>query len=213
MDRAVPKTGSEEIQLYMRTYYSLLRSSHPVQIETLEDSHMAMESSLHIHARELAPDVSALVYSSLRLPACMVDVDLVLLGPIERPFIDDGSIDIRSWERVYAPGRRRRVHFNGRNALGVFIASRSDIDDLVPTLTAYQIEWNKLHILLQGVRPFLEQNRNRRDELTDEETSMLAQEIHAAAADVRRLCVVWGERFIDTLYKIVSSPKDIHMQM
>ncbi|MBZ0289539.1 MAG: hypothetical protein K8I30_18095, partial [Anaerolineae bacterium] len=103
MDRTVPKTGSEEIILYMRTYYSLLRSSHPVQIETLEESHMAMESSLHIQARDLAPDVSALVYSSLRLPDCMVDVDLVLIGQIERSFIDDGYTDIRTWERVYAP--------------------------------------------------------------------------------------------------------------
>jgi len=90
MDRTVPKTGSEEIILYMRTYYSLLRSSHPVQIETLEESHMAMESSLHIKASALEPDVSALVYSSLRLPDCMVDVDLVLIGQIERSFIDDG---------------------------------------------------------------------------------------------------------------------------
>jgi hypothetical protein len=213
MDRTVPKTGSEEIILYMRTYYSLLRSSHPVQIETLEESHMAMESSLHIQARALAPDVSALVYSSLRLPDCMVDVDLVLIGQIERSFIDDGYTEIRSWERVYAPGRRRRVHFNGRNALGVFIASRSDIDDLVPTLTAYQIEWNKLHILLQGVRAFLEQNRERSGDLTDEEIAMLAAEIHSTPDDVWRLGVVWGDRFIETLYKMSLARKDIRMQM
>jgi len=213
MDRTVPKTGSEEIQLYMRTYYSLLRSSHPIQIETLEESHMAMESSLHVKARSLAPDISALVYSSLRLPDCMVDVELVLIGQIERSFIEDGYTDIRNWERVYAPGRRRRVHFNGKNALGVFIASRSDIDDLVPTLTAYQIEWNKLHILLQGVRSFLEHSRERKGELMDAEIDMLATELHAPPDDVSRLGVVWGDRFFETLYKISSARKDIHMQM
>src|SRR4030095_13443269 len=159
------------------------------------------------------PDVSALVYSSLRLPDCMVDVDLVLIGQIERSFIDDGYTDIRNWERVYAPARRRRLHFNGKNALGVFIASPSDIDDLVPTLTAYQIEWNKLHMLLQGVRVFLEQNRERRGDLTDPEIQMLATEIHSTPDDVWRLCVVWGDRFIETLYKISLARKDLRMQM
>jgi hypothetical protein len=59
MDRTVPKTGSEEIELYMRTYYSLLRSTHTVQIETLVETHMAMESSLHVGARSPEPDAAA----------------------------------------------------------------------------------------------------------------------------------------------------------
>ena len=29
--------------------------------------------------------------------------------------------------------------------MACFIASRSDIDDVIPILTAYQIEWNKIH--------------------------------------------------------------------
>src|SRR5512145_536819 len=152
MDRTVPKTGSEEIELYMRTYYSLLRSSHMIQIETLEESHMAMASSLHIKAHDPEPDVSALVYSSLRLPDCMVDVRDVLIGQVERSFSEAGY-DISAWQRVTAPGRRRRVLYDSQQTLAVFIASRSDIDDLVPTLTAYQIEWNKLHWLLHGEIP------------------------------------------------------------
>src|SRR5262249_39613784 len=151
--------------------------------------------------------------SSLRLPDCMVDVDLVMIGQIERSFVDAGYTDIRSWERVFAPGRRRRVHFNGSHALAVFIASRLDIDDLIPTLTAYQIEWNKLHALLQGIRPFLEQNRDRRADLPDSDVEMLAIELHMPPDGVRRLGVVWGERFIETLYKISSARKDIHLQM
>src|SRR5687767_15706084 len=62
MDRTVPKTGSEEIELYMRTYYSLLRSTHTIQIETLVETHMAIESSLHVNARNPYPDASALTY-------------------------------------------------------------------------------------------------------------------------------------------------------
>ena len=30
-----------------------------------------------------------------------------------------------------------------------YIASRSDIEDVIPALTAYQIEWNKMNLLLQ----------------------------------------------------------------
>src|SRR5512139_2052853 len=106
MDRTVPKTGSEEIELYMRTYYSLLRSTHPIQLETLVESHLAMASSLHIEARNLQPDISALVYTSLRLPECMVDVEQVLIGQIERSFVEAGYTNINEWQRVQAPGRR-----------------------------------------------------------------------------------------------------------
>jgi hypothetical protein len=214
MDRTVPKTGSEEIQLYMRTYYSLLRSTHTIQIETLVESHMAMESSLHIMARSAEPDISALVYSSLRLPECMIDVDHVLIGQIERSFTEAGH-NVGDWNRVYAPGRRRRVHFDGDHRLGVFIASRSDIDDIVPTLTAYQIEWNKLHILLQGevAKLFLRQNHQRATRLTEGELDILAMALRTDKDDLRRLEVVWGERFIETLYKVGNTRKQIGLRL
>ncbi len=213
MDRTVPKMGSEEIQLYMRTYYSLLRSSHLIQIETLIESHAAVESSLHVGAREMQPDISALVYASLRLPDCMVDVRQVLIGQIERSFIEAGYHDLREWQRVYAPGRRRRVQFNGKDALAVFIASRSDIDDLVPTLTAYQIEWNKLHVMLQGddVRATLEKRRWQK--LGKKGFSLIAEALQIAEDELRRLEVVWGERFVETLYKIAAGRKQIGLQM
>ena len=88
MDRTIPQTGGEEIKLYMRTYYSLLRSTDTIQIETLVESHMAMESSLHVKARGLEPDVAALTYSSLRLPAVMLEVDHILIGQIEKSFVE-----------------------------------------------------------------------------------------------------------------------------
>ncbi|MCK5316707.1 MAG: hypothetical protein KAJ55_02270, partial [Anaerolineales bacterium] len=80
MDRTVPRTGSEEIELYMRTYYSLLRSTMDVRVRSLEEVHTNMGSSLHPDARSEAPDTSALIYSSLRLPPCIVDVERVVLG-------------------------------------------------------------------------------------------------------------------------------------
>ena len=40
MERTVPTTSSEEISLYMRTYYSLLRTTDEVQIRSLVETHL-----------------------------------------------------------------------------------------------------------------------------------------------------------------------------
>ncbi len=215
MDRTVPKTGSEEIELYMRTYYSLLRSSHTIQIETLVESHLTMDSSLHVLARSPYPDVSTLVYSSMRMPPCIIDVDAVVLGQLEKQFIEAGY-PITEWEKVYSTGRRRRTHFDEqRRTLAVFVASRSDIDDLIPMLTAYQIEWNKLHNLLQGEIPklFLAQYQNRHDPLTDAEIEMLSTALHVDSADLRRLEVAWGGRFVQTLERMAQGRKQFGVRL
>jgi len=52
-------------------------------------------------------------------------------------------------------GRRRRMFFDGRDRLAAYIASVSDIDDLIPQLVTYEIEWNKLHTLLESSHPYL----------------------------------------------------------
>ncbi|MEL7236180.1 MAG: hypothetical protein AAGK74_16870, partial [Chloroflexota bacterium] len=208
MDRTVPRTGSEEIELFMRTYYSLLRSTDTIQIETLVESHKAMDSSLHVHARSDTPDTSALMYSSLRLPACMMDVNEILLGQLEKGFEEAGYAGVTQWERVSAPARRRRMHFDGKQTLAAFIASRSDIDDMVPIITAYQIEWNKMHRLLQGevARLFLNQNLNRNAPLTDGETDLLASVLNIKPADLKRVLMAWGDSFMPTLHRMATAP-------
>lgn len=215
MDRTVPKTGTEEIQLYMRTYYSLLRSTDAIQIESLVESHMAMNSTLHVKARDTEPDVPALIYSSLRLPACITSVKTVVVAQIEKSFIDNDYGDVSRWARVGAPGRRRRVHFNGIDTLAVFIASRSDIDDLVPILTAYQIEWNKMHALLQTgqLTHFLAENQGRVTPLEKWERKLVAQVLKVESADVKRLQVVWGDDFIATLTLMANERKNIALRL
>ena len=214
MDRTVPRTGSEEIELYMRTYYSLLRSTHTIQIETLVESHMTMDSSLHVMARSPEPDVSALIYTSLRLPACITDVNFVVLGQLEKQFHESGYA-VTDWEKVFSPGRRRRMHVDGKSTLAVFVVSRSDIDDLIPILTAYQIEWNKMHGLLQGAIPrlFLSQHQHRHDPLTESEIDMLADALHIEAADLRRLELVWGGRFVATLSHMAQERKQFGVRL
>lgn len=215
MDRTVPRTGSENIELYMRTYYSLFRSTDIVQIETLIESHKAMDSSLHVHARGDVPDPAALLYSSLRLPPCMGDVSRILVGQLEKGFIEAGYEDVSKWQRVYAPARRRRMHFDGKETLAAFIASRSDIDDLVPIVTAYQIEWNKLHRLLQSevARLFLTQHVGRVSPLTAGEIELLSSVMQIDAADVERIAIAWGTDFLPTLQKIASHEKQMGLHL
>ena len=215
MDRTVPTTGSEELELYMRTYYSLLRSTHTIQIETLVESYLTLDSSLHVHARdETVPDTAALSYSSQRLPACLADVDLILIGQVEKSFADAGH-PVDEWERVYAPGRRRRTHFDGKSTLAVFVVSRSDIDDLLPMLTAYQIECNKLHNLLQAeaARLFLTHNEKRVQKLTESEIELLAMTTHMTPNDVRRLEAAWGLHFVANLIKVARSRKSFGVRL
>jgi hypothetical protein len=51
MDRQRPRTTSDEIDLYIRTYYSLLRSSGEVRVRAFEEAHSFSDSSLHAGAR------------------------------------------------------------------------------------------------------------------------------------------------------------------
>jgi len=67
-------------------------------------------------------------------------------------FMRGGLRDFQEWTRVDAPARRRRMLADGEGTIAAFISSVSDIDDLIPCLTAYQIEWNKLHRRLSGTQ-------------------------------------------------------------
>jgi len=210
MDRAVPRTGSEEIELYIRTYYSLLRSTADVQLRALEESHAAMGSSLHRDARGLAPDMSALIYSTLRLPPCIAETGRVILGQSLEVFQQHGVGDVAAWQPVAAPARRRRSYYDGNGTLACFIGSGTDIDDLIPLLTAYQIEWNKLHRLLRGeqVRAFLD------DPVDDDEgLAALAHGIGMDSEDLDRLRRIWGDRFWAMLRAIRASPKNLRVRL
>ncbi len=215
MDRTVPKTGSEEIELYMRTYYSLLRSSDAIQLDAMVETHMGMESSLHIGAREIGPDISALIYASLRLPRCIADVKLVVLGQTHEVYKKHGYPTVESWDRVIAPGRRRHMVYDGIQTLAAYIASRSDIDDLIPILTAYQIEWNKLHRLLQPpqARAVLDALAEAEHPFDMDVLDPLAQALLITAEDVRRLQLAWGEAFLPTLQAVAAHPKHFSLRL
>ncbi len=211
MDRGIPFSASEEIELYMRTYYSLLRSSGEIQIKSLIETHTQTDSSLHLHAREEYPDMAALVYSTIRLPECIKQVRLVLLGQSDEVFDKAGFPDVAQWEEVNAAGRRRKMYFNGRDTLAAFIASASDIDDLIPILTAYQIEWNKIYALLersgmgQKLRAEMAHDAAMREEL--------ARALQVSVADLAMLENIWGDNLIATLQIIGGARKQFALRL
>lgn len=210
MERTVPSAASEEIRLYRATLYSLLRSTAEVKIRTLEEVHAGMNSLLHPHARKPFPDISAFVYSLLRLPECLPDVQTVILGQTENVFARHGYPSIESWQPVVARARRRRCFFDGKNQLACYIASRSDIEDIVPALTAYQIEWNKIRLLLAGWPAGMPLQPSLADRAQFER---LADTLQLPADDLERLQSLWGDQFVPFLERIRAKKLNLSVRL
>ena len=215
MDRTVPSSGNEEIKLYLRTYYSLLRSSSDVETKTLFEAHKRMNSALHIDADESTPDMAAFIYSILRMPECLNKVTRVIMGQSERVFARHGFPDVEEWEQVSAPGRRRRNFFDGKDTLAMYIASRSDIDDIVPILVAYQIERRKLKYCLHKHKAIDLLTHVKRQENGLLEGASLVKLAHMSeipAEDLHRLTQIWRENTARRLLDIAQNRQSISIR-
>jgi hypothetical protein len=206
MDRATPGTVNEEIELYMRTYYSLLRSSWEVEVRALEETHSGMNASLHREAVSPELDLAAFIYCALRLPPGLTEVRLVLLGQSAEVFSRGGYPDIEDWTVFRTTARRRKMFFDGQETLAVFINSISDIDDLVPLLTTYQIEWNKMHARLAhtGFTPPTQAQATPAD---------YRQALDLSNKDFAKLAQVWGDSLLLNLTEIAERPKRFALRL
>jgi hypothetical protein len=148
--RLPPSADRDAVELYVRTYSTILRSSGDVKLRAFVPAHQGIGSSLHAGADQPLPDAGAFIYAAHRLPRCMERVQRVVLGQLPEQFAAALGEPIAAWASVEAAARRRVWRFDGRHTLAIHIASPSDVDDVVPTLVAYQIEWNKLHALAQA---------------------------------------------------------------
>ncbi len=109
-----------------------------------------------------------------------------------------------------ARARRRRCFYNGKDLLACYIASRSDIDDVVPMLTAFQIEWNKLHTFLQ------ELSRREIESLSvdsPEDLETLAGVLRISFESLYRLVTIWGDDFIPMMGRIHEKIMDLEVQL
>lgn len=207
MERTVPKSASDEIDLYIRTIYSLLRSTTDVQIRSLEEVHAGMNSSLHVEARKEGLDTSAFIYATLRLPSCISEVNTIVLGQSSLVFARHGYQDVERWQQVYTKARRRPTYYDKQGTLAVFIASQSDIEDVVPVLTAFQIEWNKIHSLLnRGSRSLSELGENPNP-------FILAEWFDISSDDAARLVTIWGKDTHAILTKIASQRSNFKVRL
>lgn len=209
MIRTVPATTSEGIELYIRTYYSLLRSSGDIRIRSLEETHEGMRSSLHLWAESPNFDASAFLYAALRLPGCIDQARRVVLGQSEEVFMRGGFHDVTRWQRVDAPTRRRRMLFDGADTIAAFVSSVSDIDDLLPCLTAYQIEWNKLHFRLTSTQlgHDLATGRVR----ASDHPQALREALAISVEDMERLLNVWRGEWEAKIAAVASRELDIRV--
>lgn len=211
MERIVPRTVSEEIELYERTMYSLLKSTTDVQLRTLEEVHASTHSLLHPNAKDKHIDISALLYSWLRLPPIITEVTSFIMGQNEQTFIRAGFDTISEWQIVKAPARRRHYRYDAETGnVSAFIASRSDIDDMVPSLVALQIEWNKLHRLLSQVNPnWLNPPKDKEKKRLNK----LADAIEMSYKDIHRLKKVWRDDFYQILQEVASRRMDLRIRL
>jgi hypothetical protein len=202
--QAGPSNLSDEVELYQRTYSTLLRSSGETRLRVLESSHMAMGSSLHPLADSDEIDLGAFIYAIRRLPDTIVRIKIVVMGQEAALFRRAGIGPLEQWDTVEAAARRRRWYDSGDEVLAVLLASESDVDDLVPTLVAFQIEWNKIHrrMLAAGWPP---------DEGASPEGCAVA--LGGAADDWARLADAWGETFEERLQTIADESKSMRIRM
>jgi hypothetical protein len=177
-------SGRHAVELYVRTYSTMLQSSGEIRLETLTHTHLGMASSLHPLAAQPHMDMGAFLYSVRRLPLAISSSRRVILGQSVHGFHVTLGLDVGGWQRVKAPARRRPWYWDGDGTLAVLLASPSDIDDLVPTLVAFQIEWNKLHRAVQDVGA---------------EPERVRIAVQASEEDWHRLGDTWGAEFEATL--------------
>jgi len=205
MDRHSPRAVSDAIDLYIKTYYSLLRSSGEVRVRAFEEGHVYSNSSLHTGARDMNADVAAFAYSAARLPTCMAQAQRIVMGQSHEQF-EAAGFEVREWKRVKTRGRRRPLRWDGKNTLAAFIMSTSDIDDLVPIVVAYQLEWNKLHERLRE-SPVIEALKNP----DSVDLKALGQALDLEVNDVITLCRGLGEQWHEGLKRIAQTSSDRSM--
>jgi hypothetical protein len=194
---------SDEVELYQRTYTTLLRSSGETHLRVLESSHRAMGSSLHPLAGSDELDLGAFIYAIRRLPDGIIGAELVVMGQDVEDLTANG-IPVDDWTFAEAPARRRRWYDSGAGTLAVLMASASDVDDLVPTLVAFQIEWNKMRVKLRAA------GLSRDDQVPKD---VLSRELGGSREDWSRLRDAWGESFGERMRLIEDQRLSLRVRM
>lgn len=181
----------ESIDLNVRSYRSALKSSLEITVNSLTNSHLKMDSILHPYGNKPdVVDISALVYTLLRLPQNLDKTKLVVMGQSPEVFSDAGYPNITSWVKCHPTARRAVRYFNSSTStLASVISSISDVDDIVNSLVAYQSEWNKLHHLLKLHYPHLFQLKKAL------KNQSIIKTLNLPPEDWQKLCLALGKNY------------------
>ena len=201
--QAASGLSSDEVELYHRTYTTLLRSSGETLVRVLEPSHRSMNSSLHPLAASQELDLGAFLYATRRLPDEVADANVIVMGQEAIVFKRAGIGPIEDWQPLEAPARRRRWFHDGSGVLAVLLASASDLDDLIPTLVAYQIEWNKMRVKMRAA-----------DRLSDDPApEECAAALGGSVEDWSRLRSAWGTAFGPRIADVAERRLNLRVRM
>lgn len=138
----------DTILLHHRAYHTALKDQSIVSLHSLVNSYTNLQAILHPNAADPnTVDADALIYSLQRLPRQIDKTNLVIMGQMPEVFASQGFTRVESWQQVEAKARRRRTYYHQKK-MAFFIASISDVDDIVNLLLAYQIERNKFITIL-----------------------------------------------------------------
>src|SRR3954466_10128441 len=90
--------SSDEVELYHRTYTTLLRSSGETLVRVLEPSHRSMNSSLHPLAASEELDLGAFLSATRRLPREVPDAKVIVRGQEAKVFSGTAIAPIENWQ-------------------------------------------------------------------------------------------------------------------
>ena len=209
----------DDVELYARTYTTLLRSRGAVRVQAFVPAHTRMGSSLHALADSPLPDAGAFIYAMQRLPECIARVERVVLGQEGDQFRAVLGDEVDRWLRVEAPARRRAWRWDGKETLTVHVSSPSDLDDVLPCLVAYQSEWNKLHTALHAnqrnhhVARILSSTDHDNGVGIASSLQELGRVMQVEADDWGRLASILGDGFVAWLNLVAKAEKDITVRL
>ena len=148
--------------IFIKAYRTFLSAEGKMDIDQIVGLYKDMAPTLHKKASLKDIDIEAFIYSFLRLPQVMHEVNNIILAQTDDIFHREGY-KIEFWTEVAAPARRRKMYYNNEGTLAIFINSVTDLDDVVCLLTSFQIEWNKMHAVLQSIKGKI--SEKQKDEL------------------------------------------------
>lgn len=209
MPSLLPSSNISSIENNIRSYRSALKSNLEITLNSLSNAHLKMNSLLHPlgnNPKEI--DFSALNYTANRLPIVNTRIEKIIFGQSPEVFEQAGYKNIAKWKEVKSKNRRRVAYLDKKNkTVAYFIASISDIDDLVNIHIAFQIEWNKFHQIIRKNYSLFSLLRK------DIENSNFCKKIKIDPKKWADFVSASGPRWMERVKRIYQSPYNMKIQL